>query len=80
MASVRIQLTQQLSDGRKSVSRLDFPRTGHNIYAISCGDHSSHGLRGTEWLVLNALQESPVPSHGQAALCKLIAISMRLGC
>jgi hypothetical protein len=69
MASIKILLKQQLSDGRKSVSQLDFPSTGRKIYAISLGDHSSHDHCGLEELTFTLLQGPPAPSHGKAALC-----------
>ncbi len=69
MASVKILLKQQLSDGRKSVSHLDFPSTGRKIYAISHGNRSSHDPCGLEKLTFSLLQGLPAPSHGKAALC-----------
>jgi len=69
MASMKIQLKQQLSDGRKSVSHLDFPNTGRKIYAISHDDHSSHDRHGLEEFTFSLWQGPPALSHGKAALC-----------
>lgn len=69
MASVKILLTQQLSDGRKAISYLDFPSTGRKIHAISYGGHSSRDHYGLEELTFSLLQGPPALSHGKAALC-----------